>query len=265
MARRGLMTLLQLLVVASAVLIATPVSVAAGEGDQRGRECGPGSIEGELPMPPEGLVVRQTFTLDRNCNIVAGPIETLPESELEAATATDGSTFGSVSETRRAPRPSDVSTAGSGSGCCWAGYVVQRSWDCCGLLMNEYWTEFTFNKCSGGFCSPYLRTYWAQDGGKWRGEVGSCGPGWMRNSSDHYLYRSAGGVGYTSVTISGHQGYSYRGRFDCGGNDYYNSYWQSLTGSSSGNWSCSYSHSWRKSFFGWSLQAWCGSGAFPYK
>lgn len=91
----------------------------------------------------------------------------------------------------------------------------------------------------------------------------SCGPGWYPVSSDHYFYYT-GGVGYTSVTYRGHQGYGYKGGFDCGGNDYYNSYWNTITGNSNGNWSCSYSYSWRKSL-GFQYQAWCGSGIYGEK
>ncbi|MEX2135763.1 MAG: hypothetical protein WEB29_02215 [Chloroflexota bacterium] len=190
-------------------------------------------------------------------------MEVVPAEALIPADADASDVFSSISETM--PPPSgEFSTQGSGSGCCWGAYNVQRSWDCCGILLNEYWTEIKFNKCSGGFCSPYLRTYSGQDGGKWKTLSFSCGPGWYPVSSDHYFYRSSGGVGYTSVTLKGHQGFGYKGGFDCGGNDYYNSYWSTVTGTSSGGWSCSYSYSWRKSL-GFQYQAWCGSGVYGEK
>lgn len=65
-------------------------------------------------------------------------------------------------------------------------------------------------------------------------------------------------------TYRGHQGYGYKGGFDCGGNDCYNSYWNTITGNSNGNWSCSYTYSWRKSL-GFQYQAWCGSGIYGEK
>lgn len=128
---------------------------------------------------------------------------------LVPADADASDVFSSIGETM-APPSGEFSTQGSGSGCCWGAYNVQRSWDCCGILLNEYWTEIKFNKCSGGFCSPYLRTYSGQDGGTWKTLSFSCGPGWYPVSSDHYFYRSSGGVGYTSVTLKGHQGFGYK-------------------------------------------------------
>jgi hypothetical protein len=130
-------------------------------------------------------------------------------------------------------------------------------------MMTEYWTDLTFNRCSGGFCSPYIRTYNGRDGGAWHreGPFGCCG-GWSRESSDHYLYVCGGGLGYTTVTLCGHQGYSYNGVFDHSGNDYYNSFWNSITGSYTGNWTCSYSYSLRKTAAGWHSQNWCVTGLY---
>jgi hypothetical protein len=78
------------------------------------------------------------------------------------------------------------------------------------------------------------------------------------------LYTSSGGVGYTTVTLRGHQGYGYRGVFDTGGSDYYDSYTQYITGKANATWSCSYSKYWRKSF-GFNYQAWCGYGNYGQK
>jgi hypothetical protein len=225
--------------------------------------CGPISDTYDLPMPSPGLVAVADLVVDANCEVQAGPVSFVAPMELapspsDMTKATFGSLAGSAAAT-------DAATNGSASGCCWAAYAVQRSWDCCGIEMNEYWTEFGWSNCSGGLCSPYIRSYSGRDGGKWATELLTCGPGWSRVSSDHYLYISSGGVGYTWVTLKGHQGYSYKGRFDCGGNDYYNSYTNYVTGYSNGNWYCSYSYSWKKSFVGWHTQSWCGSGAYPYK
>ena len=212
----------------------------------------------------------QTFELSADCRLIDKGIEILPADALVPVQADASGVFGSIEETLPPPPGGaaaqgvgDVSTQGSGSGCCWGAYNVQRSWDCCGILLNEYWTEIKYNRCSGGFCSPYLRTHSGLNGGKWKTLSFSCGPGWYPVSSDHYFYYT-GGNGYTSVTYRGHQGYGYKGGFDCGGNDYYNSYWNTITGNSNGNWSCSYSYSWRKSL-GFQYQAWCGSGIYHEK
>jgi hypothetical protein len=249
--------------VLSVVVCLTALTPAAALGAKplADEGCGPGSIRTELPAAPEGFVAVQEFELTADCRLVKGKVEIVPAEALVDPGENSEAQFSNIAE--EAAPPDGVSVQGAGSGCCWGAYAVQRTWDCCGILLNEYWTEFDFNRCSGGFCSPYLRTYSASDGGKWHWE-GFCGPGWYPNSSDRYLYRSAGGVGYTSVTISGHQGFGYDGGFDCGGNDYYNSYWNSLTGHSNGNWSCSYTYSWRKSL-GFQYQAWCGSGDYGQK
>ncbi len=246
---------------AMALMLATaPGAAAASKNTSSPADCGPGSIKTKLPAAPEGFVAVQTFTMTDDCHVVEGDVEIVPASELPPAAAEGGGQFSWISD--EAPPPDDVSALGTASGCCWGAYAVQRTWDCCGILLNEYWTEFDFNRCSGGFCSPYLRTWSAQDGGKHT--EGFCGPGWYPVSSDHALYRHSGGVGYTSVTIKGYQGYGYDGGFDCGGRDYYNKYWNTLTGNSNGNWSCSYTYSWKKSF-GFNYQAWCGSGNYGQK
>lgn len=175
---------------------ATPATVSA-----KAPSCGSGSISAKLPAAPEGYVAVQEFTLTDDCQLIEGSVEIVPASELSPATAEESGQFSSIGE--QAPPTDQVTALGSASGCCWGAYAVQRTWDCCGILLNEYWTEFDFNRCSGGFCSPYLRTWSAQDGGKWHTE-GFCGPGWYPVSSDHALYRYSGGVGYTSVTVKGY-------------------------------------------------------------
>lgn len=257
---RSMRALQAIVVIIVALAAAMPAPVAAKGSDPR-PDCGPGELNGKLPAAPEGFVTVQEFTMTENCRLVAGDIEFVPAAELVPAGGAERGEFESIGD--EAPPPEGVSTLGSGSGCCWGAYTVQRTWDCCGILLNEYWTEFDFNRCGGGFCSPYLRTWSASDGGKWHTE-GFCGPGWYPVSSDHALYRHAGGVGYTSVTVKGYQGFGYDGGFDCGGRDYYNKYWNTLTGNSNGNWSCSYTYSWRKSF-AFSYQAWCGSGNYGQK
>lgn len=256
MSRRGMGAALALVVLLAA---GNPGSAAAARPDRAA--CGPGSIEGDLPAAPEGFVAVQTFELTADCQLLSSELAIVPADNLGPADAGASAAYGSISEELAAG--GDVSTQGTASGCCYRAYAVQRSWDCCNLLMNEYWMESSWNSCSNGVCGPYIRSYWAQDGGKWKTER-SCGSGWSPVSSDHYLYVSSGGLGYTYVKVSGHQGYSYKGVFDCGGTDYYNSYWSSITGYYSGGWACSYSYSWRKSL-GFKYQAWCGTGTYGEK
>jgi hypothetical protein len=229
--------------------------------------CGPGQIDVTLRMPADGMVSYQEFTLTDDCQLIAGPAQELSSDQLPAATASESRTFASVGEAM--PADGVGTQAITGSGCCNSAYAVQRTYDQGGipgsLLLNEYWTEFDFNRCSGGLCSPYIRSWAAQDGGKWHreGPFGCCG-GWEPNSSDHWLYRTGGGLGYTSVSISGHQGYRYEGVFDHSGNDYYNSYTNNFTGQYGGSWSCSLTKYWKKSL-AFKLQAWCGTGNYGEK
>ena len=212
------------------------------------------------------MVSYQEITFTKDCDLIIGPIETLPRDQLPPATAEASGTFGTVGEQLQGE---GSASAYSEYGCCYKGYAVQRTWDQGGrpgaILLNEYWTEFSFNRCSGGFCSPYIRTWGAQDGGKWHreGPLGCCG-GWDPNTSDHWLYRTAGGLGYTSVSISGHQGYKYNGFFDHTGNDYYNWYTNNFTGQYGGGWTCSLTYYWKKSL-GFSLQRWCDPGTYGEK
>jgi hypothetical protein len=261
------MTRLRRIAAVSAVLaiVASTLSTGAAlAAKPRPAACGPGEIEASLPMPAEGMVSYQEFTLTEDCQLIAGPIKSLPADQLPPATADASGTFATIGE--ELPADGIGTQAISGSGCCNRAYGVQRTWDQGGipgaLLLNEYWTEFSFNRCSGGFCSPYIRTWGAQDGGKWRQQL--CCGGWTPNSSDHWLYRTAGGLGYTSVSISGHQGYNYKGVFDQSGKDYYNSYTNNFTGQYGGGWTCSLTKYWKKSL-AFSLQAWCGSGTYGEK
>lgn len=150
------------------------------------------------------------------------------------------------------------------SRCCWKAYSVQRTWDCCNILLNEYWIEAAWSNCSSGICGSVIRSYSGQDGGKWKTLTNSCGPGWDPIASSHSFGRYAGGLGYSSVTPRGTQAYGYKGGFDCGGNDFRNSYTNAITGNANGNWYCSYTYSWKKSL-GFKYQAWCGTGAYGEK
>jgi hypothetical protein len=89
------------------------------------------------------------------------------------------------------------------------------------------------------------------------------GRGWSHNRNDHSLKLTSGGIGQTSETIKGHLGFSYVGVFDVFGNDYYNSYWNTMTGFRDGTTSCLTTYSWRKSIPNWHYQGLCGFGHYP--
>jgi hypothetical protein len=248
-----------------ALLIGAPSSAWAR---QPAGACPPSEGSISVPAAPVGWVAVQNVWIGADCQVVRGAIQFLPiagphadSNGLSAQTFADVSA--SIPERVRAAAGGASTQAGDaggggGSGCCWKAYSVQRSWDCCNLLMNEYWMELAYNKCTS-ICSNFIRTYNALDGGKWKG------PYWSRNSSDHYLTKTGGGLNYTWVTFEGHQGYSYRGNFDWTGTYFYNSYTTQIRGNVNGTWVCDMSWSWRTTFAGWHAQLWCGTGTYTEK
>jgi hypothetical protein len=214
------------------------------------------------------MVAVQNIYVDENCQVVVGPVEFVDPADLPSGPeGLDTAVFSAESATARGARDvaadggvsTEASDAGGGGGscCCWKAYSVQRTWDCCNLLLNEYWMD-QYQHCTN-ICSSYIRTYNAVDGGKWKG------PYWSRNSSDHYLKRTGGGLYYTWVTFEGHQGYSYRGPFDWTGTYFYNSYTTQIRGNAMGGWVCDMSWYWRTTFAGWHDQIWCGIGYYGEK
>lgn len=225
--------------------------------------CGPGSVEGVLPAAPEGSVTIQTIELTADCRLVDRGIQVVLLRNIPDADPGGSATLGTVSASEDAT--GGVAALGSASGCCWGAYNVQRTWDCCGILLNEYWLEFDWSTCGGGVCTPWaIRWYAGQDGAKWKTLSNSCGPGWSPIAASHGLAVTSGGLGSASVTLEGHQEFGYKGGFDCSGNDYRNSYTNSITGIADGNWTCSYSYNWKKSL-AFVYQAWCGTGNYAQK
>jgi hypothetical protein len=247
--------------IALALLLTSFWGSALGASPNDGA-CGPGTIKGDLQAPPEGFVAIQSYHVTDDCRVIKGAVSVVATSEAPGAAAEGSGTFGAVGA-QEPPDPGQVSAQGAGSGTGFRAYAVQRTWDCCGILLNEYWTEFSWTNCSS-FCGTTIKGYSGQDGGKWHSLSFSCGPGWYPVSSDHGLGITAGGLGFTSITLRGYQGYAYKGGFDCGGTDYYNKYTNYITGKAAGTWTCSYSYSWRKAL-SFNYQAWCGSGVYGQK
>jgi hypothetical protein len=221
---------------------------------------------GTLPVPEPGAASTQIVTVNADCELVVGEV-----NEVAAVPATEGDTgegeivsgdFDSVTGELK-PRKettTSIAAAGTGQGCCYSAYAVQRSFDAANIKLNEYWTEFDWTKNS----SNVINWWTARDGGAWHREYGTCdlNGGWYR--ADHALYRSGGNVGQSYVTVTGVQGYGYRGAFSgCLYDVFYNQYTNKITGTAKyGQWTCSYTFYWKQSFPGWKHQGWCGSGNY---
>jgi hypothetical protein len=127
------------------------------------------------------MVAVQNIYVDENCQVVVEPVQFVDPADLPSGPeGLDTAVFSAESATARGARDvaadGGVSTeasdagGGGGSGCCWKAYSVQRTWDCCNLLLNEYWMELQYQHCTN-ICSSYIRTYNAVDGGKVEGPI----------------------------------------------------------------------------------------------
>lgn len=85
-----------------------------------------------------------------------------------------------------------------------------------------------------------------------------CGPGWSVVWSATGISISGGGVGYSFADSLTHAEFSYQGRFDCTGADYYNILDTKLTGFGNGASStCAYRTQLRRTFLGWYQELLC--------
>lgn len=203
-----------------------------------------------LPAAPSGFVATQSWRVGDDCKVHRGPVEFVDPSTL-GPVSVDVQAIGTVGE-RFAP--GDVTSLSTST-----AYGVSRSWDCCGILMNEYWLDVQWSPSTAG---SNITSWSAWDGASWHTEGG--GLGWRLDGSNHSLAKSAGGLGKPSVTVHGRQGFSYQGAFDPTGTLYYNTYDSWLEGKPGFTYGqCTLQVVWRRSFVGWNVQQWCNPGTYP--
>ena len=204
-----------------------------------------------LPAAPRGLVSTQTLSVGNDCQVHSGPVEFVDPATLVSI---DGDAQEQITVVGESP-----STLGSLSALSTSNaYAVSRSWDCCGILMNEYFMNVQWAPSTAG---SNVTSWSAWDGAKWH--VEGFGLGWRLDSSNHSLGRSAGGVGSPSVTVHGRQGFSYQGAFDPTGTVFYNTYDSWLEGKPGFTFGqCTLQIVWRHGAPFWHTQAWCGSGTY---
>jgi len=178
-----------------------------------------------LAVPPKGFARFSEIRVLDNCNIVASAPVLVPLSQAPA-----------------------TMQAKSGNGD--PSYTAyQRSWDCCGILMNSLSTTLQWQAVYGGVY-PYNQfnatTYHTEP---------PPSRGWWLDYQN--LQYTGGCTGCSSDTLTGKAGFGYQGVFDPTGTLYYNSYVNSVTAYGDGHGSCSYTLSWRHSIPGWHPQQWC--------
>ncbi|MDH4334904.1 MAG: hypothetical protein OEW24_06545 [Chloroflexota bacterium] len=179
-------------------------------------------------------------------------------SEMPTAAADGSAAIGSEGQAS-----SDITTAALYN---YRAYVVTRIWDCCGILLTEYWMD---NNWTSTGSSGYIYAWGAVDGAKWHreGPFGCCG-GWYPDSGSHLLGLVGGGLGKTYEKVRGRQGFGYQGALDPTGTYFYNRLTHWITGNRNGTWACTQEVYLKKvplPPLDWDIQRWCGSGSYPYK
>lgn len=199
-----------------------------------------------IPAPPQGMASTQVWTLGTDCQLHAGPVQFVDEASVPGLASQQISSIGAGAG---GAQPLTTSHA----------YVVSRSWDCCGILLNEYSINISWAPSTGG---SNITSWSAYDAAKWHREA-CCGFGWYLGSGDHSLGASSGGVGQASVTVHGHQGFGYWGSLDPTGSVFYNTYDSWIEGKPGWTYgTCTRQIVWRHGAPGWSMQSWCNPGTY---
>jgi hypothetical protein len=107
-------------------------------------------------------------------------------------------------------------------------YVVQKMWECCGTIMHEWVTNYSYD-----YDGSYVDYMNFQDTAYYHTERdnpcpgGHQPPGWYLGGHSDSWTDTAGGT-YTRLRGEGYVNFPYQGAFDCG-QFYYNQMWNALT------------------------------------
>ena len=136
--------------------------------------------------------------------------------------------------------------------------VHERSWDCCGVDMNELDTTLTwqYNGSTVQGSSAHDAVSYHTESYCWPAKL----DGWyLISQSVKYI---SGGVGQVGVEVQGKALFGYNGFFNqCTNSAFQNSYTENMYGYYDGSYYCTYSYNWAHSFPGWHPQDWCGYGS----
>ena len=89
-------------------------------------------------MPPLGKVAERTIWIDSACKVHVDPVRVMDASAF--STPLDGRSERSWAVS--GARDSGPIPLTSYNG---AAYAVERTWDCCGILLNELYSNLTFS------------------------------------------------------------------------------------------------------------------------
>lgn len=140
-----------------------------------------------------------------------------------------------------------------------ATYVVQREWDCCGVVMNQSVTNMSWTQDG-----TYVDFANDQDNAEYHRETyDDCSEpgGWDLHGHSAQWIDTAGGT-YTHLEVESYFAYSYLGKFDCSGSQYYNEFWNYMTVNGDGGATAAVHWNLRNTFKGWHAQAWAAWGTY---
>ena len=197
-----------------------------------------------------GLVYAADITINSDCSVSVGAARALPIAEVQTLARLQAAAL--RDNVRKDLTPiSDSSPIGIDP----EYHMDSHVWDCCNIVMTQLHTDLTWTT-NGSTITSWNAGGWTTNHPEgWP----SCGPGWQLASS--WLSQWSGGVGQGSIQVHAHGEWSYRGVFDCGGTQYYNTFDNDVWGFASGIGTCSFNYGLRKSVSGWHLQAYCND---PY-
>ncbi|WGP10849.1 hypothetical protein [Streptomyces sp. SH5] len=213
--------LIALTATAATAAPAQPGTAASGDT----RACGDVKLSGALPVPPEGMAVRQDVSIGPDCEPVLGPARLVAKSG-PAATA----------RTTRAAAQGDRQV---------------RSWsemyDCCNIRMTGLYT--TSDWSSDGTVVTASSTEATQ---QWNREPWNAG--WSLKSSG----TSADCVANCAVSTNvADASFTYKGIFDLTGNVYANTHRSTVALKADGTASCEFEVDLKNTFIGWNWQRGC--------
>ncbi|WP_103507750.1 hypothetical protein [Streptomyces sp. SM13] len=196
---------------------------ATASGDARA--CADVKLSGALPVPPEGMAVRQDVSIGPDCEPVLGPARLV----AKAGPAANARTAAAAAQGDRQVRS-------------WS-----EMYDCCNIRMTGLYT--TSDWSSDGTAVTASSTDATQ---QWNREPWNAG--WSLKSSG----KSAGCV--ANCTVSTHvadASFTYKGIFDPTGNVYANTHRSTVALKADGTASCEFEVDLKNTFIGWNWQRGC--------
>ncbi|MGW6723822.1 hypothetical protein [Streptomyces sp. NPDC054995] len=220
----GLFSLTALPAAASTAAVPDRAGATPAPGSGESRECTDVKLSGALPLPPEGMAIRQQVTLGPDCTPVLGEARLVPKSGAPAATDSSRT----AADTRQV-----------------------RSWsemyDCCNIRMTGLYTtsDWSFDGTAVTSSATDATQEWNRE--PWNA-------GWSLKSSG----KSADCVAGCPASVNEARAeFSYQGVFDPTGAWYANTHSTTVTLKADGTASCDFDVELKHSFVGWNWQRGC--------